>query len=84
MYTINFNNGITEVASTLEEAMEKADDMAAYTTENITIESGWETVAIRRWCGIAYDAVAMEEADIAEKNPIVFGDFGYYSDWEIL
>jgi hypothetical protein len=78
MLTINYQTGITEEAETLQEAMEKADNGAAYTQQNIIIEDengNW--VAKRSWWGCL---TGIEECE----NPIQFGDFGFYGDWEIF
>jgi len=76
-YLVNFHTGAGNfTADTLEEAMTRADEAAAYTQQDITVEDDNGTqVAIRRWYGVAYDP------EIPEEAPIDFGKFGYYADW---
>ena len=79
-YLVNFHTGAGNfTADTLEEAMVRADEAAAYTQQDISIDDDNGTpIAIRRWYGVAYDPVLPEE------NPIDFGDFGFYADWCLL
>lgn len=80
-YYINYNTGAgNDYADTLEEAMQIADANACYTQQNITIEDiDGNAVAIRRWWGVEYDP----ETDYCE-DPIDYGSWGYYGDWEQL
>ena len=78
-YYINYHTGAGNewIEGTLEEAMAAADRGAAYTQENITVEDeSRSVVASRNWYGVDYAS-----ADVAEENPIRFGDYGYYADW---
>ena len=77
-------NGITNYlnATDLESAMAEADNAASYCQENITLietdDEGKEiTEYIRKWWNVPFDKKEDESL-----NPIEFGDFGYYSDWE--
>ena len=77
-FFINYNTGAGNdiVYGDLFDAMEKADDGAAYTQESIVItdENGNE-VARRQWYGCE---TGIEDED----DPIGFGGFGYYGDWQ--
>jgi hypothetical protein len=80
-YRINYHTGAgNETINTddIATVMDKADEGAAYTQENISItDENGNLVAIRRWYGVAYNPDTDEES-----NPIIFGTFGYYSDWQ--
>ena len=81
-YTINYHTGAGDdtINGTLDDAMQAADEGAAYTQQPITIcDEDGNAIAQRVWWGTKYDA---EEA--GEGNPICFGDYGYYGDWESL
>jgi len=74
-------NGITNYlkATDLESAMAEADAAASYCQENITLieldDEGKEiTEYVRKWWDVKKEDESL--------NPIEFGDFGYYSDWE--
>ena len=69
--------GNETVEGTLRQAMKIADNGAAYTQQDIAIrdEEGY-TIAVRRWVGV--DFANGYEAE----NPIIFGSFGFYDDWE--
>lgn len=78
-YYIDYNTGAgNEWGDTLEDAQRIADAGASYTQCPIVItdEDGNE-VSRRNWWGLAYD-----ENEVPEENPIRFGNFGYYSDWQ--
>ena len=80
MYYINYYTGAGNFTydGTLEEAKKEADKGAGYTQQSYAIlDEDENVVAVRRWCGMEYD---MEED--GEENPILFGSFGYYADWE--
>lgn len=80
MYYIRYGTGAgDETAATLKEAMQLADDGAAYTQQDIKIFSADELVALRHWWGVKYDPEESEESDIID-----FGDFGYYGEWFVL
>ncbi len=81
MYTINYHTGAGNLtAETIIAAKALADENAAYTQLPITIEDeDGNEVARRCWWGIAYDE---SNDDTWCENPITYGDFGYYSDWE--
>lgn len=78
-YYINYHTGAGNetVDGTLEEAKRVADEDAAYTQQNIEIfDEDGDSVAIRRWVGVDYNNGYESE------NPIIFGSFGFYDDWE--
>ena len=78
-YYINYNTGAgNEWADTLEAAKELADDGAAYTQQPIIIEDeDGKEVTRRPWWGVQYDE---DEGD--ETDPICFGSYGYFGDWQ--
>ena len=78
MFEIKFNTGAGdfEIEGTLAEAMAAADEAVAYTQTNIEILGDDEHYA-RLWYGVEYD----DTRDYAE-NPICFGKFGFYDDWQ--
>ena len=78
-YYINYNTGAgNEWADTLEEAKRMADDGAAYTQQPIVIEDeDGNEIAHRPWWGVQYDE---DEGD--ETDPVCFGSFGYFGDWQ--
>lgn len=79
-YSINFGTGAGNESGfkTLEEAKEYANKQAAYTQLAITIEDPEGNLVCRRpWRGTQLDP----SVDPSE-DPIEFGSFGYYSDWE--
>lgn len=78
MYKINYHTGAgdKEVDGSLRDAMRAADAGAAYTQQNISIEDeNGNEVAFRPWCGTTAE---IED----QQNPIQFGSFGYYGDWQ--
>lgn len=78
-YLIQYNTGAGNCsAETLAEAKQLADDGATYTQQPIEIMSDGEPVAIRRWYGMKYQG----NEDDYQENPITFGDFGFYADWD--
>ncbi len=79
-YIIDFCNGITfDFVGTLEKAKKEADDRIGYTQRDVKIRNeNDETIAFRRWWGIAFDS-AVNDAELSEI--IDFGDFGYYDNW---
>lgn len=79
MYYINYHTGAGDgTAETIERAMQIADEGAAYTQQKITIEDEHgEIVMTRYWCGVEY---APDEHDC--EDPICFGSYGFYSDWQ--
>lgn len=79
-YKIDYNTGAgnRSISGTLEQAMALADEYAAYTQRDITIkDEAGHMVARRSWWGEVFDPDITEDID-----PIEFGDFGHYSDWE--
>lgn len=78
-YYINYNTGVgNEWADTLEEAKEIADAGACYTQQPITIEDEDDNEICRRpWWGSQYN-----EDEAWEDDPICFGEFGYFGDWQ--
>jgi hypothetical protein len=79
-YIINYGTGIIKEveANDLEEVKKIADEGSAYTQESYSIEDVKRNVlAYRLWWGVAYD-----EDECQEDDPICFGSFGYYSDWQ--
>jgi len=81
-YHICYHTGAgDEEAETLEEAMKTADENAAYTQQDITIEdNAGNVLAVRHWWGVEYDE---ENEDAYCEAPICFGRYGYYDDWQI-
>ncbi len=79
-YHICYHTGAgDDYADTLDEAMKIADEGAAYTQQDISIEDeNGEEVARRRWCGVEYDE---DNEDTYCEDPICFGSYGYYFDW---
>lgn len=77
MYYINYQTGAgNDTADTLEEAKRIADEGAAYTQQPIVIEDeDGNEVSRRSWYGVKYNA------DDDCVDPILFGSFGFYSDW---
>lgn len=77
-YRVNYGYG-TEKAriETLKKAMKKADTFVARTGKNISIEKEGSVVAFRQWR-------RGTEGFIRQKNPIRFGNRGYYADWVVL
>lgn len=79
MYYIDFNNGLEMTGySTLEDAVKDADNHASYTQLNIYIccSTNDNIIARRIWWSKPYDPLFDPD-----KNPICFGDLGFYSDW---
>lgn len=69
-----------EVEGTLDEAMSRADELASYTQENITIYKDnyrKTVVAFRAWC-------PLEEPEEDETDIIDYGTFGYYAEWNVI
>ena len=80
-YFINYHTGAGNqtITGTLEDAQKIADEGAAYTGADITIEDeDGNTVMIRCWWGVKFDPETDDSAD-----PICFGDYGYYGDWQV-
>lgn len=83
-FYVDFGTGAGNFyAESLEKAMEAADEEAAYTQQDIKIYAVDENGNIndtpemgRRWWEYEY----RPEED-SNENPIVFGTFGFYSDW---
>lgn len=78
-YYIRYHTGVGDekVTGTITEAKEIADDGAAYTQQDISIEDeNGNEIARRFWYGVKYN-----EDENDEQNPICFGDFGFYADW---
>lgn len=97
-YYVNYmtGDGMFFAGETLDEAIEEADNGAAYTQKDIHIYEGeWDEeeemlldeklVAYRRWCGVDIDVVSEGiEGGMDEEeydNAIKFGDFGFYGAW---
>lgn len=78
MYTINYNTGAgNQTANKLEDAKIIADRDCQCTGADITIEKDGEVVSRRKWWSVEFDAQNDES-----KDPIMFGTFGYYADWD--
>jgi hypothetical protein len=81
MYRVDFGTGAGNENGfeTVDDAKQYADDGAEYTQCNICIydEDSDELVSERKWVGLPLD----DELGLVE-NPICFGNFGYYDDWE--
>lgn len=80
-YYINYHTGAGNewFEGTIEQAMERADDGAGYTQQNITIEDerGRE-VARRTWWGTEFNPFMAEESEL---DVIQFGEYGHYGAW---
>ena len=79
-YYINYGTGAGNfhIVGTLEQAQEAADESAAYTQSNIYIQdSEGNDIVTRHWWGCINNN-DIEDCD----NPIQFGKFGYYGDWQ--
>lgn len=78
-YYIDYKTGAgNECADNMDDAKRIADAGAAYTQQDIVIYDEDENeIARRRWCGVAYNA-----DECGAENPICFGSFGFYDDWE--
>lgn len=77
MFKIKYGTGAgNTTADTLDEAMSIADEGAAYTQEHISIEDAEGNVVARRFWWSCTEGIENEE------NPIRFGDFGFYGDWQ--
>ncbi len=84
-YKIDYNTGAGNIyiVDDLETAMLVADEGAAYTQQDIVIkivddecpECAWDVVCRRYWYGTT-DGIENES------DPIQFGDFGFYADWQ--
>lgn len=60
------------------DAMAYADNNAYYTGKDICIyEESMKIFAVRPWYDEPYDAACDDS-----KNPIIFGQSGYYGDWQ--
>lgn len=85
-YYINYHTGAgdqTIKAKNIYEAMTVADEGAAYTQCDITIEDEkGNTLATRRWYGVGYDPE--EDYNDDGSSIIDFGDYGYYDHWYIV
>ena len=80
MYRIDFNTGAgnKDGFECIGDAEHYADYTACYTTQNIDIYDDFnELVAERKWYGVPLD----DELGIVD-DPINFGNYGYYDDWE--
>lgn len=79
-YNVKFGTGAGDETGieTLEAAKEYADKQASYTKCSIIItDDNDDEVCSRKWWGVQFD----ESVDPSE-DQILFGDFGYYADWE--
>lgn len=81
MFRIDYNNGLwDECDGTLDDAKAAADEGAAYTQCDITIEDeNGEEVARRKWYGVQFDPA---ETETTEDDVIQFGSFGFFDRWE--
>ena len=81
MYRVDYNTGEGNGygIESIEDAKQYADEGAEYTQEKICIydEDTDELVSVRQWVGLPLD----DGLGLVE-DPICFGDFGYYDDWE--
>jgi hypothetical protein len=76
-FELRCGNWNEEVEATdLEQAMNLADKEISYNQESMGIYENGELVAFRRW-NSTNDGI--EECE----NPIEYGEFGYYGDWEV-
>ena len=82
MYSIKFNTGAGDIAgiATMEEAIQKADEEAAYTQQDIEIiNDKGKTVATRFWRKTGFKPDDYENGENADV--ISYGNFGYYDEW---
>jgi hypothetical protein len=81
MYRVYFNTGAGNATGfeSVEDAKRYADVVASYTQEKICIydEDTDELVSVRQWVGLPLD----NDLGLTE-DPICFGNFSYYDDWE--
>jgi hypothetical protein len=81
MYRVDFNTGAGNETGfeSIEDAKQYADEGAEYTQESICVydEDTDKLVAKRTWVGLLLE----DDLGLVE-DPICFGDFGYYDDWE--
>lgn len=88
-YYVSFGTGAGDfVAYTTTWAKHLADEKAAYTQKDIKIfaladekasytQNDVKPLWVRKWWGIPFD-----DENACDVDPIKFGEFGYYSDWE--
>jgi hypothetical protein len=76
-YYIDYGTGAGNewVDGTLDEAKQTADQNASYTQCGIGIFKDGNEVCYRKWWSTLDDIEEFE-------NPIQFGSFGYYTDWQ--
>jgi|GEM_PF-2417060 hypothetical protein len=82
-YTINYNTGAGNETVETNDMMSLralADEGATYTQQPITIEGKFDDgstniICTRQWVGCLNGIENCED-------PIRFGDYGYYSDWQ--
>lgn len=81
LYFINYHTGVGDewFEGTLDEAKAQADAGAAFTQQRFTIDDeDGNTISTRHWCGVSYDE---DDSDMWCESAIIFGTFGFYSDW---
>jgi len=78
-YTINYHTGAgnqTIKTDDIKAVLLAADTGAAYTQQPITInDADGAEIARREWCGTS-------DGEEETNDPIRFGSFGYYADWQ--
>lgn len=80
LYYIKYHTGAgDDTATTIETAKRIADEGAAYTQLDITIEDEYGNEITRRpWYGVEYNP---DETEDTIDDIISFGKFGYYGAW---
>ena len=61
------------------EILDSVDDWIGYTQANVDIMDSrtGEIIAMRKWYG-----VPLGKMHPTEEDPVYFGEFGYYGDWQ--
>lgn len=80
MFYIDFGTGVgnIEFFGELEDALDVADDNAAYTQQDICITDDDGDCWVRFWVSIPWS----KDTGFAKDEIINYGKFGYYAPWE--
>lgn len=69
----------SEIYNNIEDAKKGADELISYNQEDVIIYNEKnEEVCRRTW----YGGVEYDKDENDEEDPILFGDFGFYGDWQ--